>query len=304
MGKEARTEDGSDLDNEDDNNGLSGPDGNGESGHDLDLNNNNKKDDGLPSPVDAPPIFSEVVVTHRKGVRPLFLNVDRCADTLNPAQKYPCASFQALGRHIGQVDLDNLVCLFLFYDQNPTFAGVLPPPLLWPTMDNTTKISVYHSATATFCTPSDPSGISGLHHKTIWCTPWWQTGDIVAHRRDCVVMNTGLDEPGMRGSNIARVHLFFLFEVGDQSFLCFCKSFDKPDPNNGMWVVEPDLNHNGYWVMSVVHVDSIICTVHLLPVFCGDVTVPREVNFSHTLDIFTAFYVNKYIDYHAFETLF
>jgi hypothetical protein len=27
------------------------------------------------------------------------------------------------------------------------------------------------------------------------------------------------------------------------------------------------------------------------------------VNFSHTLDIFAAFYVNKYIDYHAFETV-
>ncbi|KAF9647266.1 hypothetical protein BDM02DRAFT_3098446 [Thelephora ganbajun] len=43
---------------------------------------------------------------------------------------------------------------------------------------------------------------------------------------------------------------------------------------------------------------------HLLPVFRGDVAVPREINFSHTLDIFATFYVNKYIDYRAFETVF
>jgi hypothetical protein len=51
-------------------------------------------------------------------------------------------------------------------------------------------------------------------------------------------------------------------------------------------------------------VDSIIRAAHLLPVFRGDAAVPREINFSHMLDIFTAFYINKYIDYHAFETVF
>ena len=113
----------------------------------------------------------------------------------------------------------------------------------------------------------------------------------------------------MRGLNVARVHLFFSFKADDQVFSCaliheFCKSFDDPDPDNGMWVVEPDYDRDDYRVMSVIHVDSIIRAAHLLPVFSGDATIPGEVNFSHTLDIFTAFYVNKYIDYHAFETLF
>ena len=113
----------------------------------------------------------------------------------------------------------------------------------------------------------------------------------------------------MKGLNVARVHLFFSFKVGDQLFSCaliheFCKSFNDPDPDSGMWVVEPDFNRDGYRVMSVIHVDSIIRAAHLLPVFGGNSTIPREINFSHTLDIFSAFYVNKYIDYHAFETLF
>lgn len=113
----------------------------------------------------------------------------------------------------------------------------------------------------------------------------------------------------MRGLDIARVHLFFSFEVGDEVFSCallhhFCKSFDDPDPDNGMWIVEPDLDRRGYRIMSVVHADSVVRATHLLPVFKPGVVVPREINFSQTLDIFAAFYVNKYIDYHAFETLF
>ena len=113
----------------------------------------------------------------------------------------------------------------------------------------------------------------------------------------------------MRGLDIARVHLFFSFEVADEVFSCalvhhFRKSFNDPDPDNGMWIVEPDFDGSGYRVMGVVHVDSMVRAAHLVPVFGGDAAVPREANFSHTLDIFTAFYVNKYIDYHAFETVF
>jgi hypothetical protein len=113
----------------------------------------------------------------------------------------------------------------------------------------------------------------------------------------------------MRGFDIARVHLLFSFEALGETFSCalvhhFCKSFDDPDPDNGMWIVEPDLDNNNYRIMSVIHIDSVVRAAHLLPVFRGDAPVPREVNFSNTLDIFAAFYVNKYIDYHAFETVF
>ncbi|KAF9790606.1 hypothetical protein BJ322DRAFT_1104263 [Thelephora terrestris] len=277
----------SDSDDEDE---FSGPDGNGEAGSDLDLDHVDNEDDGSPGPVDGPSIFSEVILAHKKATR------------------YPCTSFQALGEHIGQSNLNELVQRFLFYEKNPTFTG--PPPLhLCPTTEHIEKISVFHSATATFCAPSNPSGPGGLYRETIRCTPRWQTGGVVAHRRDCVVLNTGSEVPGMRGLNIARVHLLFSFEAGDEVFSCaliheFSKSFDDPDPDSGMWIVEPDLDQNRYRIMSVVHVDSMVRAAHLLPVFRGDATVPREINFSHTLDVFTAFYVNKYIDYHAFETVF
>ena len=115
--------------------------------------------------------------------------------------------------------------------------------------------------------------------------------------------------PGMRGLDIAWVHLFFSFEVGDESFPCalvhhFSKTFDDPDPDNGMWIVEPDIDHEGYRVMSVIHLNSVVRAAHLLPIFAGNTAIPREISFSDTLDTFAAFYVNKYIDYHAFETTF
>ena len=55
--------------------------------------------------------------------------------------------------------------------------------------------------------------------------------------------------------------------------------------------------------MSVIHVDSIVRAAHLLPVFKNETLIPREINFTNTLNVFKAFYLNKYIDYHSFETL-
>ena len=112
----------------------------------------------------------------------------------------------------------------------------------------------------------------------------------------------------MRGLDVARVHLFFSFALREEIFECaliheFCKSFTDPDPDNNLWVFEPDYDNNGYRVMSVVHVDSVIHAAHLLPVFKDETPIPREINFTNTLDVFQAFYLNKYIDYHAFETL-
>jgi hypothetical protein len=118
-----------------------------------------------------------------------------------------------------------------------------------------------------------------------------------------------LDIAGVRGLDVARVHMFFLFVFRDELFECalvheFCKTFTDPDPDNGLWVFEPDYSLDGFRIMSVVHIDSIICAAHLLPVFKDSTPIPREINFTHMLDIFGAFYLNKYIDYHAFESLY
>lgn len=53
--------------------------------------------------------------------------------------------------------------------------------------------------------------------------------------------------------------------------------------------------------MSVVHLETIVRSAHLLPIF--DKPLPDDLHFSNTLDLFNAFYVNKYADHHAFDII-
>ena len=79
---------------------------------------------------------------------------------------------------------------------------------------------------------------------------------------------------------------------------------DEPDPSTGLWVVRPESTHQGMRHMGVIHVDSIVCGAHLLPRFPSDVPVYREINYMNSLDVYTSFYVNKFIDNHAFKIAF
>jgi len=61
---DANNSDGSDDDDDE----FGGPDGNGEDGNDLDLDDDDG-DDGSPGPVDGPPVFSEVVLARKRGIK-------------------------------------------------------------------------------------------------------------------------------------------------------------------------------------------------------------------------------------------
>ena len=121
--------------------------------------------------------------------------------------------FEALGMKISQHDLLPLVRPFLFYQLHPDSEiepKVLPLeqcPALWDS-----KVSVFHSATAIFHAPSNPSGPGGMYRETIRSTPQWTKGNFSGPRRDCVFVDGGdSSAPGMRGLLVARVHLFFSF---------------------------------------------------------------------------------------------
>ena len=224
------------------------------------------------------------------------------------ATRYPTTLCQ-LGEHIGQQNLVDLVCEFLFYQLNPQETP-LPaiPSIRWMIAD-VARLSVFHSARAVFCAPSNTSGTGGMYCETIRSAPRWKSGGTTGPRRDCVFLNNGSDEPGVKGLEIARVCLFFSFEAEEQVYPCalvhhFHKTYTDPDPDNGMWVVEPEYVADKSRSMSVIHVDSIVRAAHLLPIFSISSTLPPQLRFSLTLDSFRAFYVNKYIDYHAFETVF
>ena len=226
-----------------------------------------------------------------------------------PTRSYP-TSLDALGLKIGQHDLLDLTRCFLFYQLNPTSTTVPDKsrladcPMIWGS-----KVSVYHSATATFRAPSNPSGPGGMYREVIRSTPFWSRGDIPGPRRDCVFVDIGgTENMGMKGLLVACVYLFFRFSYNNVNYPCALVRWysmnTEPDTSTSMWVVSPESTHWGTRHMGIIHLDSIIRGAHLLPRFPSDVPVYREINYSNVLDIYTSFYVNKFIDHHAFEIAF
>ena len=83
----------------------------------------------------------------------------------------------------------------------------------------------------------------------------------------------------------------------------FKKVGRSPDNETGMWVVKPEEDHHGAWFTSIVHLDTILRGAHLIPVF-GKGFLPPNFPHNWSLDLFKAFFVNKYADHHANEIAF
>ena len=211
----------------------------GDDSQDLDVN-----EDRSDSVADLPRM-SEVTLARKPGEWISTLSTCTVAHESGLACGYPLSSFWELGRAIQQENLEELVWIFLFYQQNPNFTGT-PPISACPTTKDIEDISVFHSVKAIFCAPSNPSGIGGLYREMIRSTPKWKTSSVTAPHRDCVLLKTGPDVSGVSGLEVARVRLFFSFTLGEETFECalihkFCKTFTDPDPDNGLWVFEPGL---------------------------------------------------------------
>jgi hypothetical protein len=164
---------------------------------------------------------------------------------------------------------------------------------------------VYTSAVATFYAPSDISGVGGMRCERIRAVDTWRNGP---GRYDCVFINTDDSAKGLLSFNIAHVRLFFSVKHEGTKYPCalvhwYSRVGDSPDDNTGMWVVGPDLLDDGQPFVSVIHLDSIFRAAHLLPVY-GHEFVPTYLTCMQSLDAFHAYYVNKYIDHHAFEIAF
>jgi len=56
-------------------------------------------------------------------------------------------------------------------------------------------------------------------------------------------------------------------------------------------------------VTSIIHIDSIVWGAHLIPVY-GELFLPCDFSHFDSLTAFRAYYVNKFIDYHANEIAF
>ena len=166
-------------------------------------------------------------------------------------------------------------------------------------------ITLYPSAVATYFAPSDLSGVGGMHSERIRATSNWRNE---GPRYDTVFVNTNPNKDGMRGLDIARIKQFFSFKSQGHLYPCamvqwYSPRGDEPDKDTGMWIVELDVYEDGKPITDIIHLDTIVRASHLIAVY-GNKPLPKGIPFCYALELFNSYYVNKYIDHHAFEIAF
>ncbi|KAI0652180.1 hypothetical protein C8Q79DRAFT_898811 [Trametes meyenii] len=225
-----------------------------------------------------------------------------------PQRKYPSNAGE-LGDIFTLPRLGEHIRRFLYHELNrgrlsALSGAALPLEACPPFEDDSENIRVYHSATATYYAPSDISGIGGMRREHVRATPAWHGGPL---RYDCVFVNKDQRVHGLLGMGIARVRLFFSFKYNGNYYPCaavhwFHRTKDEVDNDTGMWLVEPAFISRGIPLISVIHLDSIVRAAHLIGLSV-DQSVPDDLQSHQALDTFDTFYVNKYVDHHAFELL-
>lgn len=229
------------------------------------------------------------------------------ADQVTTVRKLP-RDIYALAIKIGQPNLPVLTRQFLYSHLHPQSAipvSHVPEDQLPPI---SSKVYVHTSIRAVFYAPSDLSGLGGLRHERIRSTQSWYGG---APRRDCIFIGNAdnPNSPGMRGLLVARALLFFSFVHDDNKYPCalvhwFSLVEDEPCNETTMWIVEPDYRRRQP-CLEVIHLDTVLRGAHLIGV-SGTNFLPNDPDFTFdkSLDAFASFYVNKYVDHHAFEIAF
>lgn len=202
-------------------------------------------------------------------------------------------------------NLKLLIRRFLFAQMHPDEDELEASNL--PMVRSSMKISVFHSATATFSAPTDPSSHQGVKRDQIRAHPNWRGQ---GPRKDTVLVVTDANEPGMLGMDIARVHLLFSFTYQGVYYPCalaqwFSKLDDCPDPVTGFWRVAPDRHEDSEPIYQIIHLDTIFRAVHLLPCF-GDSFIPNKLMRTprRSLDAFRELFVNCFTDHHSYDIIF
>ncbi|KAJ7745480.1 hypothetical protein DFH07DRAFT_748950, partial [Mycena maculata] len=168
---------------------------------------------------------------------------------------------------------------------------------------------VHHSVVACFYAPSDLCGASGMYRERIRSNPNWH-GSYA--RYDTVFVETDAEREGMLGMSIGGVFLFFSFTFQDITHSCALVHWlslpsETPDRDTSMWVVTLETHTHGprnrrVKTLAIIPLDSIAHAAHLLPIY-SSALLPEDFHFSYSLDVFQAFYINKYVDHQTFEFL-
>ena len=130
-------------------------------------------------------------------------------------------------------------------------------------------------------------------------------------RFNTVLVSVGDRDEPMQGLLVARVWLLFsYFDLyqGENVPCALVSWFVHPndiptrDPDTQMWIVIPEYDDNGRQPVQVIHVDTILRGIHLLPRY-GRGFLPEDFSYTDALNAFDTYFVNQFIDYHAHELL-
>ena len=185
--------------------------------------------------------------------------------------------------------------------------GVLEQGLDFDVEDYEVPITTYNSAVAKFYAPSDLSGMHGMRRERIRAVPKWRNG---LGRYDTMLIQHSGARTVLSGFTIGRVRLFFSYIYSGERHTCALVHDwevvgEEPDPDTGFWVVRRSYSGSRPHAR-VISLNDILRAVHLIPVYKEHRhSIDRTLHFSGTLDNrdFRRFYVNHYIDHHAFEIL-
>ena len=109
----------------------------------------------------------------------------------------------------------------------------------------------------------------------------------------------------MAGLNVVQVQLFFSLVYDDVLYpLALMDWFKRGgcDPLTELWVVHPDVSYR-LWDRTVLHLDLFLHGMPLIPVYENH-ALPLDLQSTDSLNVFKAYYVNKYINHHAHEIIF
>ena len=217
---------------------------------------------------------------------------------LGTARNHP-TQVQSLAEELNTPNFPNLLRDFLSQQLNVNAGGPRPATF-------TGHLKVYHSTAATFISPSDPCSVGRACCEQIKATPSWFHGP---EHYDTVFVNTDDTHEDMQAMEVAQIICFFSLPcTNGVTYPCalihwFDYVVDEPDELTGMWMVKPSFLNDNTCYLSIVHIDTIVRAAHLILIF-GQERVPLQVNLHNSLDVYQGFYVNHFIDHHAFELVF
>ncbi|KAF9526304.1 hypothetical protein CPB83DRAFT_817335 [Crepidotus variabilis] len=211
-----------------------------------------------------------------------------------PEPLYP-ARLEQLAGHIGHsISLPSAFRRFLWSILNPDSDIPIHTVPLDECPSFTSRIQVYHSATAYYSGKGDHRGESETYHERIRSVPSQGTS---LPRRDAIFIQMNPDQTEMA---IARVQLFFAFKFRAKQYSCaFVQWFEylEPDPS-GLWTAKLELLDDQP-SMAVIELDRVVRRAHLLPNFKTALPplrdIPQPSNISQSLSL------NPYVDYHTYR---